>query len=1169
MKKKRFSFESRKLTKFFLTMRLILFLIFLGTLQLNASLFSQETLLIVEKEDAPLREILKEIEKQSEFRFFYNDILSDADRRISINTKSNKIEDILDELLEDSNLSYKVMSTNLVLISPKALLQQITITGMVVDENNKPIPGVNVIEEGTQNGVITDLNGQYTITVSSSESILIFSFVGYLSENVIVGTSTQIDMALVPDVEELDEVIVVGYGTQKRSDITGSVAQMDAEGLAERPLTRVDQALVGQMAGVRIKQSSGMPGKAFSVQVRGTGSITANNEPLYVIDGFPLDVSFQNESGGYSSGNPLDNLNPNDIESIQVLKDAAATSIYGSRGSNGVVLIKTKTGSVGKSEISFNVYAGFVEAQRHLDMLTSEEWVERAIEVINYNYLSAEPGTDPSDPLWQNRQITDDYNTRLTNIGSFNRNQIPDPRWSEPGHPGLTYIDWQDQIFRRGKVQNYQLSATGGNEKVHYYVSGDYLNQDGFILGVNYKRYSARANVELNRNDRFKMGINLAPSYSIGNDPGAEGKDQQMHIAASLVPVVEDTVGINNNTGDYTYYTWGNSRNSPVRVLENTIGETKIFRTLGTLYGEYYIIKDLSFKTTLNLDYTDQKYKYYRPAWVSGQMGSRTASGRYTGYLKQTFVNENYFNYNKTLGEHIISAVAGVSYHQNTVTSFKITSAGGFGSTTITTLNDANEINASKTDTRENKNVLISYFGRVNYSAFDKYLFTATVRRDGSSRFGTDTKWGVFPSVSAGWRISKESFMNSLEFISNLKIRASWGLSGNEAFKTTDDKIADYAHISLLEATNYSFGDQMVVGFSSSNLANRTLSWEESKTIDFGVDLGFLNNRIQGAFDYYVKTNSELLLNIEVPSSTGFTNATTNIGEVRNKGWEVELNTHNITGEFNWSTMFNISHNSNEVLKLGPDDSPIYGGAFDIPHNILTVGEAMYSIYVVQQDGILTQADIDAGAALYGNQVEGDPKYVDQLTVDTDGDGVADAKDGVITPDDRVICGHPNPDFVLSFTNIFRYKGFDLTILAQGQWGGKIYSTFGRAVDRTGMGWLDNSIGLHANRWRSPENPGDGLKGKAYSSFGRIKNTDWMYPNDYWRIRNITLGYDVGKLINTEQISSIRIYATAENFFGADKYVGGWNPEAVNTKGDDYGGAPLPKSLIFGINLKF
>jgi len=915
---------------------------------------------------------------------------------------------------------------------------------------------------------------------------------------------------------------------------------MDTEIIEERPIARLDQAIIGQMAGVRVAQTSGLPGRGYSIQVRGTGSITANNQPLYVIDGFPLDVSEQNAGGGFDTGNPLDNINPNDISSIEVLKDAAAAAIYGSRASNGVVLITTKSGHPGKAKINFNVYGGTNKTANKLDILNAEEWIDRATEMINNAYLSGDDGT-------QNRQITDDQATREANIGGFNASQIPDARWSQPGHPGLVYIDWQDEMFRTGVVQNYQLSASGGNEFVKYYVSGGYMDQEGIAIGVDYTRYSAKANVEITANDRLKFGVNISPSYAIANDPGVEGKDQQMHLAVSVVPISEEDVGLDINVGDNPIYTWGNSRSSPVRVVENSIGETKIFRTLSTIFADYNIWDALNFRTTFNLDNADSDTKNYSPAWVTQ---NRTATGRYRSYRRQTFVNENTLSYSKNIGGlHDISAVVGASYNSTKFDNQDITVSGGFNSEVITTLNAAN-INAGSTFTRESKNTLVSFFGRVQYSFKDRYLFSGSLRRDGSSRFGPDTKWGTFPSASIGWRVSEEPFLQDASGITDLKLRASWGLAGNNG-------IGDYSHIAILEFANYSLGGGLVPGQVPSNFPNPNLGWEESETINIGVDLGLWGNRVYASLDYYTKRNTDLLLEIPVPSATGFDLALTNIGEVLNKGWEVELTTRNLTGPFNWTTNLNFSHNSNEVKQLGPENTPILGGAWDINHNILMVGEPMYTINVVEQDGILNQSDIDDGAALYGNQVAGDPKYVD-----ADGDGV-------ITPDDRVLFGHPNPDYIWGISNSFTWKGFDLNIPIQGQWGGVIYSTFGRAMDRTGQGYNDNALGFHRDRWRSPEDPGAGERGKAYSSFGRIKNTDWLYPNDYWRIRNITLGYDLGKLIGNDIFSALRIYATAENYFGGDKYDGGFNPEAVNNEGDDYGAFPLAKSIIFGLNVTF
>ncbi|GLR18975.1 SusC/RagA family TonB-linked outer membrane protein [Portibacter lacus] len=1014
---------------------------------------------------------------------------------------------------------------------------QRTITGVITDsKDNLPLIGANVLVPNTSIGTITEIDGSFTLSVPEDSKSLEISYTGYANKIISIDGVSNVSASL--DLGQIiDEVIVIGYGTQKRADVTGAIASYSAEKIDERPINRIDQALVGQLAGVRVKQTSGLPGAGFSIQVRGTGSIGANNEPLYVIDGFPLEVSSQSSSGGFGTGNPLDNINPNDIESIQVLKDAASAAIYGSRASNGVVLITTKKGGDGKAKINLNVSYGFNETAKKLDVLSAEEWVDRASEMIDYAWVNSAEGRTASQSSAEREAI----------LGGFNRNFIKDDRWAQPGHPGLVYIDWQDELFRRGALQNYSLSAQGGNKYAKYFVSGDYLDSEGIAIGVGYKQFSARANMEVTASDRLTIGINIAPSYSIASNPGVEGKDQQMHIAAGMVPVSEESVGLDVNVGNNTPYTWGSSRSSPVRVVENTIGDSKIFRTIGTVFGKLELAEGLNFKTSFNLDNVDQSRKSYTPAWVTR---NRTSGGGFSGYKRQTFVSENTLSFDRTFGgAHNVNTIIGTSYNTSKFDAFRIGVSGGFNSDVITTLNAAN-INPGGTNTTETQNTLISFFGRLQYNFADKYLLSGSLRRDGSSRFGPDTKWGVFPSISAGWRISEEAFLKQVDAISSLKIRGSWGISGNNG-------IGDYSHVSILGFDNYSFGNSLASGQVPSNFANSRLGWEKSETIDVGFDLGLFNNRVYASFDYYTKRNSDLLLKIPIPTAVGFSSALTNIGEVLNKGWEVELTTRNLTGKFSWSTSVNLSHNTNEVLQLGPENTPILGGAFDINHNILMVGEPMYSLYVVQQEGILSASDIENGAALYGKQVEGDPKYFD-----ADGDGV-------ITPDDRILSGHPNPDYTWGINNTFKFAGFDLGVLLQGQWGGKIYSTFGRGLDRTGMGPVENTLGLHRDRWRSPEDPGAGLRGKANSSFGRIKNTDWLYDNDYWRVRNITLGYNLGDVINIKGISSARIYVNAENFFGADKYAGGFNPEAVNNSGDDYGAFPLSKSLVGGLNFTF
>ncbi|WP_116104961.1 SusC/RagA family TonB-linked outer membrane protein [Lewinella sp. IMCC34191] len=1040
--------------------------------------------------------------------------------------------------IDGRNAGGRAILLCLLFLSTTAAWAQRTVTGSVTDaETKEPLIGASVTVAGESGmGTVTDLDGTFSLEVPEGAESLDISYTGYTTETVSIAGVSNVEVSMANGAL-LNEVVVIGYGTQKKADVTGAIASFDAENLDERPIARVDQALVGQMAGVRVQQTSGLPGAGFSIQIRGTGSIGANNEPLYVVDGFPLETAGQSSGGGFGQGNPLDNISPNDIASIEVLKDAAAAAIYGSRASNGVVLITTKKGGQGKAQISLNTSYGWNKTAKKLDVLSAEEWIDRASEVIDHNWVNSGEGRTADQTAAEREAI----------IGGFNNNLIKDPRWDQPGYPGLQFVDWQDELFRTGVVQNHTLSARGGNDIVRYYVSGDYLDSEGIAIGVGYKQYSARANLEVSASDRLTLGLNVSPSYSIANDPGVEGKDQQMHIAAGMAPVVDDSVGLNYNTGDFGLYNWGTSRSSPVRVVENSIGESKIFRTISTLFAEYRLLDGVRLRSSFNLDNADQTQKRYTPAFVTR---NRTAGGDFSGYRRQTFVNENTVSLDRTFGSiHNISAVLGTSYNATKFDNFAIRTAGGFNSEVITTLNAAN-INPNSTFTAETENTLISFFGRVQYNLSDRYLITGSLRRDGSSRFGPETKWGTFPSVSLGWRVSEESFMQNVSTINTLKLRGSWGISGNNG-------IGNYSHVSILGFDNYSFGGSLAAGQVPTNFANSSLSWETSETVNVGVDLGFFENRIYTSFDVYTKRNSDLLLSIPIPTAVGFGSALTNIGEVLNRGWEFELQTQNLTGEFRWTTNLNFSHNNNEVVQLGPENAPILGGAFDINHNILMVGQPMYSLYVVQQDGILSRSDIESGVALYGNQEEGDPRYVD-----ADGDGV-------ITPDDRVLSGHPNPDYVWGVTNTFRWKGFDLSVLVQGQWGGKIYSTFGRGLDRTGMGFVENTLGLHRDRWRSAEDPGAGERGKAYSSFGRIKNTDWLYPSDYWRVRNITLGYDLGSLINVRGISNARLYTNIENYFGGDKYDGGYNPEAVNSDGDDYGAFPLSKSIVFGLNLSF
>jgi TonB-linked SusC/RagA family outer membrane protein len=1162
--------------KILLTMRLALFLLVISVFSAFSNTYAQKTRLDLNVQNSRVKDVLTEIENQSEFFFMYNNKQVDVERKVNIDVKELTVDLVLEKLFTGTNINFKVVNRQILLypnnVIPLPAEQQQQgkkITGKVADQSGSALPGVSVVVKGTTVGVVTDMDGKYAISVPSDSKTLIFSFVGMLKQEIAVGNQSTINVTLAEETVGLEEVVAVGYGTLKKSNVTSSVSTLKNANLDERAISRVDQALVGQLAGINVKQTTGVPGKAFSIQVRGTGSISAGNEPLYVIDGFPLATATTNGAGNFATGNPLDNINPNDIESIQVLKDASAAAIYGSRASNGVILITTKSGKTGKPKITYNTYFGINQASREVSMLDGQGWINRATEIINGQYLAAYGA--------KGAKVTDDATARTAIVGSFNVAYFLDPRWAQPGHPGLDFINWQDQIFRTGQLQNHEVTASGGNEIVKYFVSGNFGNQDGFVKNMGLKSYSARANVEVNATKNLKVGINIAPTYSVINDPGVEGKDNIFHQSLSMSPVQESTSGVYANSFNNGQYLWSVTTNSVLAKLENIVGETKRFRALATLYGEYQIINGLSFRTSINLDNTDNSSRSYVPYTVASTLLSRTfdpaakaltanTSGSFSTYKRQTFVNENTLTYNKVFNKvHNLNILLGQSYNFDRTDNSSLASSGGYTSSVIQTLNAASAVTGSSSATQ---NVLLSYFSRVQYSYNDKYLFSASLREDGSSRFGENAQYGIFPSASVGWSVIKENFMKQVHTFSDLKLRASYGANG------TNNLGSDYAPIPTLVSSGYVFGSTQaaVIGQSPSKIANPDLQWERSVTYDIGLDFGILNNRITGSFDYYNKLNTQLLLNVQVPEVTGFSTYLTNTGSVRNIGEELELTSRNFVGNFQWNTSISVSHNGNKVVALGPGQTQILiPSSFDISNFILKVGEPMNSIYVIRQVGCLTSADIANKVAVFGSETVGDPKYQDIS-------GPKGVPDGVIDANDRQIVGHPNPDFMWGITNTFKYKGFDLSILIQGQNGGSVYSLLGRAITRTGQGFPDNAPSFYLDRWESEAQPGAGRVSKAYSTFGRIVNTDWLYSSDYYRIRNITIGYDLGRVIKKNIIEGARIYATAENFFGKDKYYGGANPDATNTdlSGNanyltpgDYGGLPLAKSLIVGLNITF
>ncbi|MBW2962628.1 SusC/RagA family TonB-linked outer membrane protein [Mesonia aestuariivivens] len=1021
--------------------------------------------------------------------------------------------------------------------------QNKTVSGTVQDENNVPLPGVNILIKGTSQGTQSDFDGNYSLQASEGDLIL-FSYVGTKTIEKKIGAESTYDVVMESDSAELDEVVVVGYGTQKRKLTTGSVGSLDAENFAERPITRVDQGLIGQMAGVNVQQTSGMPGSPLSIRIRGTGSISAGNEPLYVIDGFPVETNGVNSNGNFSNGSPLDNINPNDIESIEVLKDAAAAAIYGSRASNGVVIVTTKKGKMGKPKFTLNTYGGISKEAKRVDMLNADEWIDRAKTMIDKQWMnSGIPGANVNQSIDQRREVFNQFQLQEGNDllapTEFNTSYMYDPRWDMEGYGDLNVIDWQDRIFRTGVFQNYQLSVSGATEDINYYVSGNYQKNEGYIINTDFEQFSARANITANITDKLSMGVNLAPSYSIKNDPGLEGKDNTLHKTLSTTPLMESTP---NEAGELytTRYDWGSSNTDPLPRLNRT-GKGSMFRNLFTTFINYQIFNGLTLRSSFNFDNTDRTSESYLP-----NDNLESIRGGYGTYRKQNLVNENTLNYVNSFGNHNFNFLVGHSYNKYSITSSSLSSGNRYTRFGIYTLPDG-----STGNTNSSKNVMISYFSRLQYDFQEKYLLSLSLRTDGSSKFGPENRWGLFPAISAGWRISEESFLKNSTWLSELKLRASYGINGS-------NNIGPYAWRSRLTSSNYVIGDSSVPGSGVGNIPNDAISWEESESINFGLDFGLLKGRITTTLNLYRKENSKLLLKVPAAQASGFSSYLDNIGRVRNDGIEFELTTYNIIQDnFQWKTSINASHNRNEVLALGPDQDRIEvtSGYSNIPFVLLEKGKPMYQIHTIQQDGVLTAQDIANGAATYGGgePVLGDPKYVDQNG------------DGVITADDRVDIGSPFPKINWGITNTFKYKKFDLNILLQGQNGGKVISLLDRAINRTGMSSGENHLDVNPN-----------VQGNWKTSFGYIVNSSWVYDSDYISLRNITLGFDMSEYFG-ERISGARIYATAENWLYWTDYSG-FNPEATNAPASndgrfpvpaDYGGAPIAKTLIVGLNFNF
>lgn len=1024
---------------------------------------------------------------------------------------------------------------------------EIAVSGRVVDDSGEPMIGVNILLQGTSTGTLTNIDGEFYIKVPLASSKLEFSYLGYQTREITVGNGNLGTIKMEEMSQNIDEIVVVGYGVQKKSHLTGAVSKYSDDNLGNQAVSRLDQALQGKIAGVSISNVSSEAGSAPQVRVRGMGSLSASNEPLVVVDGYPM-------------ADGLSFIDMNDVESIEVLKDAASAAIYGSRGANGVILITTKSGDIQKPKYSIKAYTGFKQAYKLHDLMDSHDYVRMLYRE------QAQGGTGPtnSEKAW----------LCINN-----------------------YTDWQREALRKvANITNVQFSVSGGKKEAKYYVSASYTGDDGIMVHSRYDKFNVRAKVDAVLSKYVELGINMSPSYTKREAPATNFIDfyrtyswlPARHTKATSdltgQPVGSWAHGRHFNNLEYTdadgntfiASPWGTNNNNPKCVMENEYRLTKDYRLTTSAYININIIKGLTFRSQNGFYIQYRENNTYHNA--NAKSDGDANYGIYANRFRFDVQSENTLNYNAKWGKHEFGAMAGF-----TVNHVRTRTAGikgtAFPTDYIHTLNAATDIVIEENDgtrqtyTLEERELLLSVLSRITYSWADRYLASVSFRGDGSSKFGPDNQWGFFPSVSIGWRMSEEPWLKDQAWLNQLKIRGSWGLTGN-------NDIPNYAAFDKLGVTNYTFGtsNTLAQGLAntSSVLGNRAISWEQTSEFDVGFDFSMFKTRFNLTFDYYYSITKSLLFQQPALAITGHTNYWNNIGRVRNQGVEIELHTYNIkTKKFEWQTELNLSFNDNRLLELGDDSERLlsYGERGEV--YVAQVGGPSIQYYGYRTDGVWkSQEEIDAFLAgrpatevfLVGKTVvPGTLKVVDR------------DKNGIIDAYDRDVLGTPFPVLTWGVTNTFTFYGVDISFMFQGVAGATVLNGDGYYQETKKI-----NTAYTTNRYVSPQNPGDGKTPTFANGNGmEWELTDYLLQNaSYGALKDLTIGYRFSKkMLRPVHLNTIRLYFSGQNLFYIwSKDYKGINPEARYTSNqyssplvDGYqrGGFPIQRTFTFGVEIGF
>ncbi|MGX5817873.1 TonB-dependent receptor [Chitinophaga lutea] len=1095
-----------------------LMLLLMGSMQLSAAVRGQDKPLTLQVADASLETVFRIIRQQSNYLFIFRDEnMSRISSKITLRVKDATIHDVMEQCLKGSPLTYQIVDNTVILLRREtpAATQAVSISGQVRDaENGDPLPGVSVSVKGTTLGTVTNGDGQFVLNGVTPPATLLFSYVGYTTQSVEAGDRRTFTIQLQRETRTVQQVVVVGYGTQKKTELTGSIGTFRPNDLNARPVLGPDQLLQGRVAGVNVSSGSGMPGSALRVSVRGTGSLSASNEPLYVVDGVPI---IPHDAAMFNFGtkmNPLSQLNPADIASVEVLKDAASAAIYGSRATNGVVLITTKSGRKGAGQLTVNAFTGWQQVQRmdKIEMADSKLYLEVANEAIdNYNkQYGYEPG-----------------NSKFIQ-------GIDHPV------PGLPDTDWMDLVLRTARTQNIDLSVSGGTDKTTYYISGGYLNQQGTIRYNDLKKYTGRINLASEPLSWLRTGVNISFSYSDNNRvPGSNLGSTIMGRALPQRPFDRPY------KPDGSYYVGGTSDlvyHNPIQIMKEEVAQLKNYRLLGNAFAEIRFTKDLNFKTSFGSDlgYTND-YIYYNQKHPYGTGNGRIIDDR---RLLSNLLLENTLNYSHRFGDLKLEALAGHSF-QKVTTSTSGIDGNGFPAPSFDVLAAASVINEATTNLYGN--AMESYFGRVNLGWKEKYLLSASIRTDGSSRFSPDNRYGYFPSVSAGWQLNKEDFWTMDQ--TDLKLRVSYGSTGNQ------EGVSNYAYQSLTGG-GYNYDGQS--GIAITGFGNNALTWEKANQFDAGIDLGLMKGALNVTVDYFRKNTTNLLYNMPIHATSGFTSITSNIGSMLNTGLELGVNANYNFGQLQWTSDFNISFIRNRVLSLIGDNNVLSIGA----NRALQVGQDIGSIWVYNMLG-LYQDDKDVPKPLYDIGVRaGDIQYEDLNN------------DGNININDRKIVGSSNPDFYGGWNNTLRYRNIDLTLFLQYTYGQDVYNTGRIMVERLGQNATNNLKSAAEARWTGP-GTSNTVPRAIYNQAHNIANsTRWMEDGSFLRVRTLSLGYELpASLLRKAHIKRMRVYAQADNLWLLTNYAG-LDPEVSSDMdprfvGEDNLVLPQPRSFNLGINLNF